>query len=41
MTLDAITVLLQDAMEILMNFTGENASEEIVNRVFEKFCVGK
>ena len=41
MTLDAITALLQDAMEILMNFTGENASEEIVNRVFEKFCVGK
>lgn len=41
MTLDAITVLLQDSMEILMNFTGENASEEIVNRVFEKFCVGK
>lgn len=41
MTLDAITVLLQDAMEILMNFTGENACEEIVNRVFEKFCVGK
>lgn len=41
MTLDAITVLLQDAMEILMNFTGENVSEEIVNRVFEKFCVGK
>lgn len=41
MTLDAITVLLQDAMEFLMNFTGENVSEEIVNRVFEKFCVGK
>lgn len=41
MTLDAVTVLLQDATEVFMEFTGENASEAIVNEVFSRFCVGK
>lgn len=40
-TLDAITVLLQDVLTTIMEFTGENVSETIVNRVFERFCVGK
>ena len=40
-TLDAITVLLQDALDLFMEFTGEKASEAIVNKVFSKFCVGK
>lgn len=41
MTLDAITVLIQDALSTIMEFTGENVNETVVNRVFEKFCVGK
>lgn len=40
-TLDAITVLLQDVLDLFMEFTGEKASEAIVNKVFSKFCVGK
>ena len=41
LTLDAITVLLQDVLGIFMEFTGENVSETIINKVFSKFCVGK
>ena len=40
-TLDAVTVLLQDVIEVFMEFTGERASETVVNKIFEKFCVGK
>ncbi len=40
-TLDAVTVLLQDAAEMLMQLTGESVSEAVINKVFSKFCVGK
>ena len=40
-TLDAITVLFQDALKFFMEFTGEKVSEVVVDRVFSKFCVGK
>lgn len=40
-TLDAVTVLMQDVLSIFMEFTGENVSEAVVNKVFSKFCVGK
>ncbi len=40
-TLDAVTVLLQDALEVFMEFTGETVSEAVINKVFSKFCVGK
>lgn len=41
LTLDAVTVLLQDTLNLFMEFTGENVNEAVVNRVFSKFCVGK
>ena len=41
MTFDAVTVLLQDAVEKIMEITGESASETVVNKIFSKFCVGK
>ena len=41
MTFDAVTVLLQDAVEKIMEITGESASEAVVNKIFSKFCVGK
>ncbi len=41
LSLDILSVDLRDAWESLGEITGETASEEIVNRVFEKFCVGK
>ncbi len=41
MTLDAVTVCVEDALIALAALTGEHVSEEIVDRVFEEFCVGK
>lgn len=41
MTLDAVTVCVEDALRALSALTGEQVSEEIVDRVFEEFCVGK
>ena len=40
-TLDAVTVCVEDALIALAALTGEHVSEEIVDRVFEEFCVGK
>ena len=39
--LDAVTVLLDEACEHLMNLTGERVSEKVVEDVFTRFCVGK
>ncbi len=41
LTLDIIMVDLQEAWQALGEITGETASEEIVNTIFAKFCVGK
>lgn len=41
MTMDAITVSLQETIDYLLELTGENAGEEIVDSVFHNFCVGK
>ena len=41
MTLDAVTVCVEDALHALSALTGEQVSEEIVERVFAEFCVGK
>jgi tRNA modification GTPase len=38
---DALTVELDDALGFLMELTGENVAESVVNEVFDKFCVGK
>ena len=39
--LDAVSVCVDDALDALCELTGENASEAVINEVFEKFCVGK
>lgn len=41
MTLDAATVGIEYAIDELCELTGEKASEQIINNIFEKFCVGK
>ncbi len=41
LTFDAVTVCVEDALSALSELTGEHVSEEIVDRVFEEFCVGK
>lgn len=41
MTMDAVTVCLDSAIENLMVLTGEKATEIVVNEIFAQFCVGK
>ena len=41
MTMDAVTVCLDSAIENLMILTGEKATELVVNEIFARFCVGK
>ena len=41
LTVDAVNVSIDCAIEQLLTLTGKKASEEIVNEVFSKFCVGK
>ena len=39
--LDAVSVCVDDALDALCDLTGENASEAVIEQVFERFCVGK
>ena len=39
--LDAVSVCVDDALDALCDLTGESASENVINEVFERFCVGK
>ena len=39
--LDAITVLLDESADCLLELTGERITESVVNEVFSRFCVGK
>lgn len=41
MTLDAVTVSIEEAVQSLLELTGERASEVVVHNVFSRFCVGK
>lgn len=41
LTLDAVTVTVDSAIESLLSLTGERASDAVIAQVFEKFCVGK
>ncbi len=40
-TLDILSFDIKEAWDALGEITGETANEEIINTVFEKFCVGK
>ncbi len=40
-TLDAVTVSIEDAISSLLELTGERATEAVVDSVFAQFCVGK
>ncbi len=41
LTYDAVTVSLEDAISELLEMTGERTSDEVIERVFHNFCVGK
>lgn len=40
-TLDIVGVCVDEALYAVYALTGENVSDEVVNEVFSKFCVGK
>lgn len=40
-TLDAVTVVIEDAINSLLELTGERTTETVVDKVFHQFCVGK
>ncbi|MCM1543902.1 MAG: tRNA uridine-5-carboxymethylaminomethyl(34) synthesis GTPase MnmE [Ruminococcus sp.] len=41
MTMDAVNVCVDTAIDALLELTGEKAKEAVVNEVFAQFCVGK
>ena len=41
LTFDAVTVTLEDAISELLEMTGEKTSDEVIDKVFHNFCVGK
>jgi isopentenyldiphosphate isomerase len=41
MPLDTASIDIREALASLSEITGENATEAVIDRVFESFCVGK
>lgn len=41
MTLDAVNVLIDSAIDSLMSLTGKKATDAVVEEIFSRFCVGK
>ena len=41
MPIDIVAVYIKDILEDLGNITGEFVTEEIINEIFSKFCLGK
>jgi len=41
MTFDAVTVSIEEAIAYLCELTGERVTDEVVDKVFHSFCVGK
>ena len=41
MTFDVISIDVQNAVESLGAISGQSASDEVIDRIFERFCIGK
>lgn len=41
MPVDITAICLKEILEHILEITGENVSEEIINEIFKKFCLGK
>ena len=41
MPVDIIAVEMKEVLESLGEITGDNVSEDIINEIFRKFCLGK
>jgi tRNA modification GTPase len=39
--LEFIAFEIRSALEALSEMVGETAAEEVLNRIFEQFCIGK
>lgn len=38
---DLVAIDIKETLELLGEITGKSASEDVINRIFEKFCLGK
>lgn len=38
---DAVSVCIENAVDHLLELTGKRATQEVVDQVFSRFCVGK
>ena len=41
MTIDIVAIGIKEILEDLGEITGNNVSEDIINKIFSKFCLGK
>ena len=41
MPLDIVTIFIKNIISCMDEITGEIASEDIINEIFSKFCLGK
>ena len=41
MPIDVVTIHITDILEEMGKITGESVSEDIINEIFKKFCLGK
>ena len=41
MPIDIISINIRDVLNCLGNITGENVTDDIINKIFSKFCLGK
>lgn len=41
MPIDVIAICIKETLENLGEITGDNVSEDIIDKIFEKFCLGK
>ena len=41
MPLDIVAIYIKEILEDLGNITGEFVTEDIINEIFAKFCLGK
>ena len=41
MPIDVVTICITDILEEIGKITGDEFSEDIINEIFKKFCLGK
>ena len=41
MPIDVVTIYIMNILEAIGKITGESVSEDVINEIFKKFCLGK